>query len=449
MPIEQFPTAKEAIDSIQWRILSAHRGFEGAQVRAALARVNTGVSFLTGTIVFFEHEPSSRGTADYGHIRLSEFWIKGVDTALSFVGRLFEGQESVGGIPIRNLFKRSMTHRESGRHTASSWPSWVYETSAESIDGQQRLNLEPIPTVAKGLPPFKSPTEAVTNWMGQNPSHGVVSGSVPNQDQFVIVIPDTRARFKSCRWSPGSLSLQLELNAAPESIELQIINGGAKSRSANHSIQPGAMSFPVPEDANDLALYLVHNSGDLLAFQTLTQVYRSVGEPEPQEEYDQSHWQSELQKGENERREFKPFIAPMDAKELEIVKTAVAFANTDGGTIFFGVDDEGVPLGVGRARKCFRSEDPITAQMARLKVLIRECTQPVPSIACQIATVGGQPIIMVEIEKSETVCSTHDNRAYIRRGATNRLAYPRTELPSLNKASVLDPWETPLRSDQT
>jgi hypothetical protein len=88
------------------------------------------------------------------------------------------------------------------------------------------------------------------------------------------------------------------------------------------------MSFPVPEDADDLALYLVHVSGELLASQTLTQLYRSFGEPEAQEEYDQSNWQGELQKGENERREFKPFIAPMDKKESELVKTAVAFANT-------------------------------------------------------------------------------------------------------------------------
>lgn len=86
MPIEQFPTAKEAIDSIQWRVRSANRGFQGAQVRAALARVDPGASFLTGTMVFFEHELTSRGTADYGYIRLSEFWIEGVDTALSFVG---------------------------------------------------------------------------------------------------------------------------------------------------------------------------------------------------------------------------------------------------------------------------------------------------------------------------------------------------------------------------
>ncbi|MBS1803695.1 MAG: ATP-binding protein [Acidobacteria bacterium] len=202
----------------------------------------------------------------------------------------------------------------------------------------------------------------------------------------------------------------------------------------------------MPEDANDLALYLVHAEGELLSCQTLTQLYRSFGESGAQEEFDQSNWQLELQKGENERREFKPFIAPTDVKELEIVKTAVAFANTDGGTIFVGVDNEGVPIGVAQARKCFKSEEPIDAQMARLKVLIRESTQPVPSIACKIASVSGQPIIVVEINKSETICSTHDNRAYVRRGATNRLADPRTELPSLSKTSNSDVWDNSLHS---
>lgn len=349
MSSELFSTAKETIDSIQARVKSAHREFEGAQVRVALARIDSSTTFLTGTMVFLEHEPKSRETADYGHIRLSEFWIKGVDASLSFVGRLFDGKESVSGIPIRNLFSRSVTHRESGRHSSSGWPSWVYEASAVSIDGQQRLNLEPIPTVAKGLPPFRSPSEAVANWIGQSPRIGAVSGDVPQQDQFVVVIPDTRARLKSCRWSPDSLSLQAELNTAPESVELQVIHGGAKARSANHPIQLGAMSFQVPEDANDLALYLVHARGELLTCQTLTQLYRSFGEPELEEDHNQSHWQGELQKGENEKREFRPFIAPKDVKELEIVKTAVAFANADGGTIFVGVDNEGVPLGTAQA----------------------------------------------------------------------------------------------------
>jgi hypothetical protein len=68
MPIEQFRTAKETTDSIQWRIESAHRAFQGAQVRVAQARVDSSNCFLTGTMVFLEHEPQCRGTADYTSI---------------------------------------------------------------------------------------------------------------------------------------------------------------------------------------------------------------------------------------------------------------------------------------------------------------------------------------------------------------------------------------------
>jgi predicted HTH transcriptional regulator len=119
---------------------------------------------------------------------------------------------------------------------------------------------------------------------------------------------------------------------------------------------------------------------DLLATQSFTQVYRSLGASETEQECDQSDWQSELQKGENEKNEFKPFIIPMDTKESKIVKTTLAFANTDGGTILEGVENEGVRLGANQARKCFKSEDPIDAQMARIEVLISKKTPPVPSI---------------------------------------------------------------------
>lgn len=252
-------------------------------------------------MVFLEDRPIKRETADYGHICLFEFWVEGVEAALSFMGRLFEGRESVGGMPIRNTFKRSTAHRENGRHGRSNWPSWLYEISAESAEGEQRLNLDPIPTVAKGLPPFKTPSEAVTDWMREDPRLGVVSGNVPHQDQLVIVIPDTRARFASCRWSPESLSVQVELNVPPKSVELQVIHAGSKSRFAAYAIQTGPMSLSVPEDARDLALYVVQENGDLLASQALSQGYRSFGDADSQDD-DQSYWKAELQKGENESR---------------------------------------------------------------------------------------------------------------------------------------------------
>jgi ATP-dependent DNA helicase RecG len=123
---------------------------------------------------------------------------------------------------------------------------------------------------------------------------------------------------------------------------------------------------------------------------------------------------------------------------LEIVKSTVAFANTDGGTIFVGVDDEGVPLGIAAARRCFKTLDPIEAQMSRLKSLITNNTKPVPSVTYTVVDVNGSRLVVVEVKKSPTICSTQDNRVYVRRGSTSRLADPNSELPSLIRGSGLD-----------
>jgi ATP-dependent DNA helicase RecG len=175
----------------------------------------------------------------------------------------------------------------------------------------------------------------------------------------------------------------------------------------------------------------------------LNSVYRSFGNnrsPEP----GNANYAKSLRDGENEIREFKPFIVPANEKEFEVVKSAVAFANTDGGTIFVGVDNEGVPLGIGAARRCFRTLDPIEAQRSRLKSLITDNTKPVPSVTYAVVDVNGSRLVVAEVKKSPTVCSTQDNRVYVRRGSTSRLADPHTELPSLIRGSGLDfePWES-------
>ena len=66
----------------------------------------------------------------------------------------------------------------------------------------------------------------------------------------------------------------------------------------------------------------------------------------------------EIRQGESQTREFKFRVD----SQRKIAKTLVAFANTDGGTIFIGVKDNGVVAGVrgeeelymieGRLRTC-------------------------------------------------------------------------------------------------
>ncbi|MDT8068495.1 MAG: ATP-binding protein [Terriglobia bacterium] len=262
-----------------------------------------------------------------------------------------------------------------------------------------------------------------------------MTSEVPYQEQFLVVIPDTRARFVSGRWRPGKLDLALEANSSSHDLELQVIHVGSDTRSANYPVLVEPMVLEIPEDARELILFVVHKNGDLVCSHSLNGVYRSFGKFEDHVD-DAAEYAQELQRGENEMREFKCFVAPRDKKEFELVKTVVAFANTDGGTLFLGVDDEGIPLGIAAARECFKkTHDPIDAQRARLKSLITESTKPVPSIVYKTAEVNGSPVVVAEVQKSASVCSTQDNRVYVRRGATSRLADPETELRSLLNTS--------------
>lgn len=344
MPVEQYSSTSETIDAILSRAKSAHRPFAGAQMRLAIVPSATGPRFLTGTMVFAEQKLDDRARAEYRNVQLFEFWIEGQDDAVSFLSRFFSGQERVSGVPILNKFTHTMVNHDSSGHNASGWPSWLFTTSADSRNGDQRLFLEQQPTVSKGQPPFRSPTDAVRSWVFHEPQHNVMTNDVRYQDQFLVVIPDTRARFVSGRWSPGSLDVVLETNVSLGDLELQILHIGSENRSANYPVQTEPMHLPIPDDALELLLYVVHKSDDLICMHSLNSVYRSFGKTNTTEG-EGIDYALELQLGESEIREFKSFIVPWDKKEFELVKSAVAFANTDGGRIFVGIDDEGVPLG--------------------------------------------------------------------------------------------------------
>jgi len=132
--------------------------------------------------------------------------------------------------------------------------------------------------------------------------------------------------------------------------------------------------------------------------------------------------------------EFKPFMTPHDPKETEFIHTVVAFANTYGGRIYVGADDEGVPLGEAELRRCFHAEieAAVQAQVTRLRALTREQIKPVPPATVKAIQLHDHPLILVEVkEGQQKPYATHGNDVYVRRGATNRRADPHSDLPAL------------------
>jgi hypothetical protein len=430
MPPEQFSTSKNVIDAIAAKLRSAHRPFAGAQLRVAVFRSSVGARFLTGTAFFAEDRLNAREVADYQNLQLIETWISNQDAALDSISRLLLGQGSLRDYQISDSFGHSTLNHDAAGELASGWPSWVFTSSADYKGEGKRLYVPPEPTINKGLEPFSSPGDAIRSWIFNSRRSSNPMDEIPNQDRFLTIVPDTRACFRSGKWVPGQLTLQVLLNIASADLELQIIHVGASQRSAIHPVEDGTMTIDVPEDAQQLILHLVHQSGDLIYHKALHAGYRSFGDSEPDSEKDD--FANDLSKGENEDREFKPFIAPKNEKEAELVKAVVAFANTAGGRLFVGVNDEGVPLGLPAVQKLFRQQvDPIEAQLARVKKLIMESIKPVPDVSYRVAMVHGNPLILVEVGKLSRICSTQDNRIYIRKGATNRLADPLTEIPSM------------------
>ncbi|MGK5091523.1 RNA-binding domain-containing protein [Deltaproteobacteria bacterium TL4] len=128
-----------------------------------------------------------------------------------------------------------------------------------------------------------------------------------------------------------------------------------------------------------------------------------------------------LAQGENSSIEFKA----ADVRPESLAKEMVALSNVWGGTILWGVRDDGTVEGVPEA---FKAEEWI-ANIARNNVI--------PPIAPEVQklTFKGNHVYAVQIERGkEKPYQTNDFKYYIRVGSTNRIA-TQTELMRLFQAS--------------
>ena len=124
----------------------------------------------------------------------------------------------------------------------------------------------------------------------------------------------------------------------------------------------------------------------------------------------------EITNGESDILEFKRDI-PDD--HLKFLKTAVAFANCNGGKIVFGVDDDRTLVGVD-SLGAFRLADRITDA-------ISNACAPQIAVSTEVATVDGKTLVVVSVPMG-MACPYYvkalgkENGTFVRVGATSRVA---------------------------
>lgn len=119
--------------------------------------------------------------------------------------------------------------------------------------------------------------------------------------------------------------------------------------------------------------------------------------------------------------------------EIELVSAIVAMTNTEGGILYLGVEDNGVPTGLSTKHK-----DPIG-----LMALIANKTVPSVSVRAEIIEDNGLEVMQIQIPMSRSIVATSDGKIQKRRlkpdGSPENVPMYPYEIPNrLSSLNLLD-----------
>jgi hypothetical protein len=123
--------------------------------------------------------------------------------------------------------------------------------------------------------------------------------------------------------------------------------------------------------------------------------------------------------GEGASVEFKSQLPKSDPSG--VMKTIAAFANGGGGTVLFGVDDEGLVLGLGA--------DSTSGAVDRLTNMVSDWVRPLPDFDVETVAIAGRAVLAVRVPPGAHApygvgTTDRDIRYYVRRGGTTFPATP-------------------------
>jgi hypothetical protein len=321
------------------------------------------------------------------------------------------------------------------------WPTVVFNASASKYAPPV---IEP-PLAASGQPLFTDFDEL----------RGLVTGFqdyVPGIDaraqNIHLMIWDYRGRIASLQYSSPSLRISLD----GDDMSSMTLSGRVVSQAGLIRIDEPAkqeLVRDISSEPKDIELALVKDDEviDYLRegpYSHGPSRLTLVGRERPTDRDELTR--TLLLGGESDRVEFKPWMGLGNPKMQELMETAIAFANTRGGTIIVGVDDHGEPLGghgVYKALKHRRSgkmgpvrkESPDLSELREairlygieIKDFIQKNSNKTIPIEIASARVLELEVLILEIEKGpDRPYATAEpmNDVWVRVSATNRRASP-------------------------
>ncbi|CAJ6803328.1 Divergent AAA domain [Burkholderia pseudomallei] len=314
---------------------------------------------------------------------------------------------------------------------------------------QNGMHTHVAPLLSPNQPYYPDIEDAARDWLPFPVYHGRSDG---RNDQLFFLLPETRAFVSDARFSDDRT---LEITVAGALVdEISLIAKGAywegtAIRHFDAPVEGSICRIAVPAHIDRLEYYLIDHDGTVFDFHREERLSGiSLGKKilGPKQRSLREQISVALHEGEGQRVEFKPFIDPEQSlgtsanktKLREIVTTVVAFANTKGGHIYIGVEDDCNPVGIGQQlmqwAKAPADEVSVDRYLGMLKSKIKGFVQGEVEFHLSWTYFDEALIVIIEVlpAAQKPVAVQQDAYLYARAGASNR------KVPPESWRSVLD-----------
>ncbi len=385
--------------------------YAGVLVKAALVRTQAGLNVSTALAIASNNNVAERETHEYGPLILEEKWYsrdKFVDW-VSTLAKTQKFQASSEQVDVKGVWMSSTTLE--GLYVPSNynyleleWPSNLYRF----MFNQNTIYPPPeIPSPVR-FPFYPSGLEATEWWFNV--------GDLTRLDllgKITVLLPNYKARFRDVEIGSKQVSFSVERLERETTLLARLFVKNVntrKSSSVDQVVPSNGGKFETESDFSYLKLVLLdQKTNEMLDYRDVYLTWGSLPKGVRREASSEDILET-IHQGEREDVEFKETITNSD----DVVKTIVAMANTRGGVLFIGVNDDGQVV-------------PLKEDLAVIKDKIRNwvrdwCEQPV-LLTVATEKVLEQNILMVLVEQSTNrPCWIRGKGAYIRYGASNRHA---------------------------
>lgn len=262
------------------------------------------------------------------------------------------------------------------------------------------------PFLRKGLPLVSEAYSYVDEFLGFN--HNDLSDSHAG---LLVAVPDYRARIDKIIFQEGGALVTIETGAA-KAADLQL-RASARHLDKWSEISPtkktNGFFLPMPTIPHQLHAFLTVGKEEEVVDRASLHVsyekpHRQISFAFPEQQIVEL-----IAGGENDRVEFKRHLET----PFPLVQSVCAFANTAGGSIFVGVNDDGTVEGT----------EPEKVQ-PKIQEWVERLSDPPAALAFSTHVLDGRKILVVEVPEGTNKPYVHRDRGaiYVRRGATDRPA---------------------------